>query len=153
MKTINLRWMFKEPNKPVEERNFNISFADEDERSEKELKLAQDLVKGYVEVVWIGGEVKAMVNEEAMYVPGMEPNCGFLGNIIFFREVMEDGEACWGSLTDDDVRKIKAWTITHESDIHPGNTAVQVLTGKDIDTYRQAMHELQKSKDQEWDSF
>lgn len=149
MKTVTHRWMVKEPNKPVKEENFKISFSDDDDRTKKELKLTQQLVKGYVEVVWIGGDVKALVNEEAVFDNKMEHNCGYLGTIVFFREE-EDG---FGSLTDEDIRKIKAWTVVHNSDRHAGYTGVQVLTGEAADSYRKRLHEHQKMLQTEWESF
>lgn len=153
MKNLTLRWMIKEPNKPVEERNFNISYEDDEDRSAKELKLAQGLVNGYVEVVWIGGDVKGLVNEEAMYAPDMEHNCGYLGNIVFMRESVEGDEVWFGSLTNDDMRKVKAWTIVHANDVHPGSAGVQVLTGQAADDYRKRLHKHQKDQQQEWESF
>lgn len=150
---LTLRWMTKEPNKPVEERNFDISYTDDDDRSAKELKLVQELVKGYVEVVWIGGSVKGLINEEALYDANMKNNCGYLGNIVFIRESVEGDDVWFGSITDEDVRKIKAWTIAHANDLHPGNDGVQVLTGQAITDYRDRLHEHQKGQQQEWESF
>lgn len=152
MKTIKLRWMGKKPGESIEELTFDISYNDAEDRAAKELKLAKILVKGYVEVVWIGGKVKALINEEALYDKSMEDNCGFLGNIIFFSdEVDENG--WFGSLTDEDIRKVKAWTIAHANDRHPGGAGVQVLSGQVADEYRRKLYELQKTQQQEWDSF
>jgi hypothetical protein len=153
MKTIDLRWMVKKPNQPVEEQKIEMSYEDDDNRANQELKLAQELVQGYVEVVWIGGDVKALINEEAMYNPAMAPNCGFLGNIVFFREIFDGQDAWFGSLTDDDIRKIKVWCLVHANDVHSGNVGIQVLTGKAADEYRKELNESQKRQQQEWDSF
>lgn len=153
MTKLNLRWMFKEPNKEVEEKNFEITFSNPDGRGSTELKLAQGLVKGYVEVVWIGGDVKGLVNEEAMYNPEFKPNCGFLGNIIFVREVVTKDDAWFGSLTDDDVRKIKAWTVVHANDVHPGSDSFRLLTGEAAENYRRRLFEHQKRQQEQWDSF
>lgn len=152
MKNLKLRWMAKKPGKPVEELIFDIVYENADDRAAKELKLAQTLVKGYVEVVWIGGEVKGLINEEALY-ESMEGNCGFLGNIIFIRDSVEGDDVWFGSLTNEDIRKIKAWTIAHSNDLHPGNGRVQVLSGQAADEYRRKLHEHQKIKQEEWESF
>ena len=144
-----LRWALKKPGQPVEEQVAEISYKNDDERSEKELKLAQQLVDGYVEVVWIGGDVKAIVNEEAMYRENMLPNCGFLGTIVFFR-----GDSAWfGSLTDEDVRKLKMWTVTHENDVHPGDVPPQIFFGQAAEEYRKRLHDAQKLQQQEWESL
>jgi hypothetical protein len=152
MKTLKLRWMAKKPGQPVEELTFDIEYEDAEDRAAKELKLAQILVKGYVEVVWIGGEIKGLVNEEAMYAPDMEHNCGYLGNIVFIRESVEGDEVWFGSITDEDARKIKAWTIAHANEVHPGH-GVQVFSGQAADEYRKKLHEHQKMQQQEWESF
>ncbi len=149
MPKVRLRWAAKKPGQPVDELTFDIEYKNDDERSEKELKLAQQLVQGYVEVIWIGGNVKAIVNEEAMFRENMRPNCGFLGNIVFFR-----GDSEWfGSLTDEDMRKIKAWTVTHDSDVHPGDVAPQVFFGQAAEEYRKSLEAAQKLQQQEWESF
>ncbi len=151
---MNLRWMIKEPEKEVEERNFDISFEDSDERSKKELELAQDLVKGYIEVVWIGGSVKALVNEEAVYNESMQHNCGFLGNIVFFREVVTSDEDAWfGSLTDEDIRKIKIWALVHANDRHPGRVGMQFLGGAAAEEHLKKLHEHRERQQAEWESF
>lgn len=146
---LKLRWAVKEPNKPLTDQYFEIQYKDDDERSEKELKLAQGLVGGYVEVVWIGGDVKILVNEEAMYAPNMKHNCGFLGNIVFFR-----GDSEWfDSLTNEDVRKVKKWCDLHNTDRHPGNFGVQVFTGKAMEDYREKLKAAQKNQQLEWESL
>ena len=150
---LNIRWMVKKPGESVEELTFDISYKNAEDRAIKELKLAQTLTKGYVEAVWIGGDVKALINEEALYDKSMKDNCGFLGNIIFFRdEVDEDGNGWFGSVTDEDVRKIKAWTVAHTNDRHPGG-GVQVFSGQAAEDYRKKLHEHQKTQQQEWESF
>jgi len=149
MKKLNLSWAIKKPGQPVEDVLISCSYKDDDDRSSQELKMAQELVGGYVEVVWIGGDVKILVNEEAMYNPDMKDNCGFLGNIVFFR-----GDSEWfGSLTDDDLRKIHKWCDIHEKDRHPGNAGVQVLTGKAMEEYREKLKVAQKSQQLEWESL
>jgi hypothetical protein len=149
MKKARLRWAAKKPGQPVDELTFDIEYKDDDERSEKELKLAQQLVQGYVEVVWIGGDVKILVNEEAMYNLNMKDNCGFLGNIVFFR-----GDREWfGSLTNEDLRKVHKWCELHKDDKYSGNTGVQVFTGKAIEEYREKLKVVQKSQQLEWESL
>lgn len=150
---MKLRWGIKEPDGSIEERNFEISFSDSDERAEKELKLVQEIVKGYVEMVWIGGEVQALVNEEAMYAPDMKPNCGFLGTIIFVRNESDEEGSWWGSLTDEDFKKLKAWEVNHANDVHPSDFPPQVLTGTAMDHYRKRLADERKRQQVEWDSF
>ncbi len=50
-KSLKLRWVVKEPNKPLAIQHFDIEYEDDEKRSELELKLAQGLVGGYVEMV------------------------------------------------------------------------------------------------------
>ncbi len=146
-----LRLMIKEPDKPVEERTYEISFKDEEERAAEELKLAQQLVDGYVEVSAIGGDVIALINEDGMS-QGLKHNCGFVGNIVFVHEIVEDDEVWWGSLTDDEIRKIKIWAKVNENEVHPG-VGIQIFTGEQADEYREKLREVARRREAQWYSF
>ncbi|MFY4731323.1 DUF3846 domain-containing protein [Nitrospira sp. BLG_2] len=152
MMTKSIKWAVKEPNKPLEERKFEIQYENEDERSAKELKLAQTLVGGYVEMVWIGGKVQALVDEEGMYKP-LEHNCGFVGTIVFVHD--EEGEEgnFWGSLTEDELRKLDAWVAVHNGLQHPGNVGPKIFSGAAADEYRRLLAEDRKSQQRQWESF
>lgn len=140
-----MRLMVKEPNKPVEEKNIEVT-------EDNELELMQGLVGGYIEVLHIGGDVKVIVNEEGMF-KNLENNCGFLGTIVFVKEVFDNNnEAVWGSLTSDDVRKVKAWTINHLSDQHISGP-VQILQGEALIKYRNQLMDDCRRKQMEWESF
>lgn len=151
MKTLNLKWAVKEPNKPLEERKFKIEYENDDDRSAQELKLAQTLVGGYVEMVWIGGKVQALVDEDGMYKP-LEHNCGFVGNIIFVHDEEGEDSNYWGSLTDDEVKKLQTWVKTREGLAHAADSP-KVLSGAAADEYRRRLSEARKMQQREWESF
>lgn len=132
--------MVKKPNEPVEEKTFEV---DEDGH----LELIQGLVEGYVEIVRIGGSVIAAINEEGMY-KDFEVNCGFLGTIVFLRE----NEDQWDSLTDEDLRKVKAWIVAHENDPHLSGP-IQFLEGQAMIDYKNRLLDNQRKKEMEWNSF
>lgn len=142
---MKFRIMVKQPNQPVEEKIFE--FKNQEELEEKELELMQGLVNGYIEVVRIGGDVQVILDEEGSG-KNLETNCGFLGTVVF---VKEDGEG-WGSLTDEDVRKVKAWTVAHEHDQYVSGP-IQILQGEAMINYKNRLFEESRKRQIEWDSF
>ena len=152
MNTLNLRWVVKEPDKNAEERNFEIRYKDEDDLSEKQLKLAQDLVGGYVEVAWLGGEVKVLLNEDGL-IKNLPSNCGFVGTLVFFHDTC-DGVSDWDSLSDEEVRKIMAWTTIHAHNVHPGYIGPQIITGDEaIAAYRKKLQKEGQKIEDEWNAI
>lgn len=149
MKKLNLRWIVKESGKDAQEQIFEIIYKDEDDLTDKQLALAQKLVGGYVEVAWIGGDVKVLINEEGL-INNLPPNCGFVGTIVFFHD---DTVTEWASLDDDEVRKIMAWTAVHGNDEHAGYS-MQVISGdENIAAYKKKLQEEGQRRQLEWETI
>ena len=148
MENLTLRWAVKEPNKPLEELNFEVKYDNNDERGHQELKLAQKLVGGYVECVHLGGEVKVLCNEDGL-AKNLADNCGFVGTLVFVRDTLEEDEVYWGSLTDDDLRKLKIITVLREHMPHPRN-GPRVYAGEDADRYYRSLQEQAERNEQAW---
>ena len=153
MKTLNFRWVVKEPDKNPEERNFTLRYYDEDDLTAKQLMLAQKLVGGYVEVAWLGGDVKVLINEEGL-LNNLPANCGFVGTIVFFHDTCDGSIHEWDSLSDEEIRKVKTWIAIHGNDPHIGYTGMQIITEDEaIASYRQKLQQERQKREKEWNAI
>ncbi len=148
-----LRWLVKEPAKSPEIQEFVIDYDDANDLCSKELKLAQKLVCGYVEVCQIAPGVTMLLNEEGI-MQKLPDNCGFLGTLVFVgTELDTEGEETWSSLDDENLRKCKVWLKTRENLKGNKQGGFSLIPEDKVNDYFHELDEYKRAKEEEWDSL
>jgi hypothetical protein len=133
--------VIKEPNKPAEIRQI----------ADLELKTLQNLVGGYIEMMPIANEISVICDEEGLFKPDPQDNCGFVGTIVF----VQNAEDNWAPLSDEIARKALAWCKLHQHETHPDKDGgFEIFTSEqEIAQYRAAAQEANEKAELEWKSL
>ena len=139
----------KEPGKTAEIRNIETKDV---------LKTCQQLVGGYVEQVGIGPGVNILCNEDGLAMK-LPDNCGFVGTLVFVQDrlvIDEYGDETydWGSLSEENIHKAKAWCQRYEGAAHPNRSGKpRIISGKEAISYREQLTKIVHEKIAEWKSL
>jgi hypothetical protein len=149
---MKLTVVVKEPNKSAVRRTVQVK--------ESILDTVQKLVGGgknaYVEQVGIGPGVTILVDEDGL-AKDLPDNCGYVGNLVFVQDVfISDEEGYdWGSLDENNVRKVLAWCVRHAKDVQPNkDRRPHIMTDpKQIEEHRRRLKADAQAKLVEWESL
>jgi hypothetical protein len=146
-----LRWLVKEAGQEPVVTDYSVNYDDDNDRCSKELRLAQSLVGGYVEMYPVGPQVALLLNEDGISM-NLPENCGFLGTIVFVGvKIDNDGEEIWYSLNEEQIRKCKAWA-ERRKDAKP-DRSLPTIVSLDQETWLRSLENQARARLEEWESL